>query len=64
MSVSLPRPCLVFRADQQQVFHTYTYSTAAWLSLQSLPLIAGPSMIVSMLLDETRPASGMCLPRY
>ncbi|KAJ5297677.1 hypothetical protein N7508_007926 [Penicillium antarcticum] len=41
------------------VFHAYTYSTAAWLSLQSLPLIAGPSMIVSMLLDETRPASSM-----
>ncbi|KAJ5440907.1 Glutathione S-transferase/chloride channel C-terminal [Penicillium cf. griseofulvum] len=39
------------------VFRTYTYSTAAWLLLQSLPLIAGPSIIVTMLLDETRPAS-------
>ncbi|KAJ5203107.1 hypothetical protein N7449_005186 [Penicillium cf. viridicatum] len=41
------------------VFRTYTYSTAAWLALQSLPLIAGPSMIVTMLLDETRPVSPM-----
>ncbi|KAJ5779511.1 Glutathione S-transferase/chloride channel C-terminal [Penicillium paradoxum] len=39
------------------VFRAYTYSTAAWLALQSLPLIAGPSMIVTMLLDETRPAT-------
>ncbi|KAJ5505714.1 Glutathione S-transferase/chloride channel C-terminal [Penicillium expansum] len=41
------------------VFHAYTYSTAAWLALQSLPLIAGPSIIVTMLLDETRPVSPM-----
>ncbi|KAJ5781543.1 Glutathione S-transferase/chloride channel C-terminal [Penicillium psychrosexuale] len=41
----------------RQVFRAYTYTTAAWLSLQSLPLIAGPSMIVTLLLDETRPAS-------
>ncbi|CAG8255959.1 unnamed protein product [Penicillium nalgiovense] len=42
-----------------QVFRAYTYSTAAWLSLQSLPLITGPSMMVTMLLDETRPVSPM-----
>ncbi|KAJ5606184.1 Glutathione S-transferase/chloride channel C-terminal [Penicillium lagena] len=41
------------------VFHAYTYSTAAWLSLQSLSLMAGPSMIIAMLLDEARPASSM-----
>ncbi|CAG7996732.1 unnamed protein product [Penicillium salamii] len=41
------------------VFHAYTYSTAGWLLMQSLTLIAGPSMIVTMLLDETRPASPM-----
>ncbi|CAL5874623.1 uncharacterized protein PFLUO_LOCUS8920 [Penicillium psychrofluorescens] len=41
------------------VFHAYTYSTAGWLSLQSVPLIAGPSMIIAMLLDESRPASAM-----
>ncbi|OQE20733.1 hypothetical protein PENFLA_c016G07538 [Penicillium flavigenum] len=41
------------------VFRAYTYSTAAWLSLQSLPLITGPSMMVTMLLDETRPVSPM-----
>ncbi|KAJ5168238.1 GPN-loop GTPase 1 [Penicillium canariense] len=42
-----------------KVFQTYTYSTAAWLSLQSVPLMVGPSMIVAMLLDETRPASSI-----
>ncbi|XHG01306.1 hypothetical protein AWENTII_004693 [Aspergillus wentii] len=42
-----------------QVFYAYTYSTAGWLSLQSLPLIVSPRMIVSMLLDETRPPSAM-----
>ncbi|KAJ5089450.1 hypothetical protein N7532_008134 [Penicillium argentinense] len=41
------------------VFHAYTFSTAAWLSLQSVSLITGPSMVVAMLLDETRPASSM-----
>ncbi|KAJ5221750.1 uncharacterized protein N7469_010637 [Penicillium citrinum] len=41
------------------VFHAYTYSTAAWLSLQGLPLIAGPKMIAAILLDETRPASSI-----
>ncbi|KAJ5679465.1 hypothetical protein N7462_007709 [Penicillium macrosclerotiorum] len=40
-----------------KVFQTYTYSTAGWLSLQSLPLILSPGVIVAMLLDETRPAS-------
>lgn len=42
-----------------KVFHAYTYSTAGWLALQSVPLIAGPSMIVAMLAEETRPASCM-----
>ncbi|KAJ5133634.1 hypothetical protein N7448_001343 [Penicillium atrosanguineum] len=41
------------------VFNAYTYSTAGWLSLQSLFLITGPSMLVSMLLDESRPASSI-----
>ncbi|KAJ5138601.1 Glutathione S-transferase/chloride channel C-terminal [Penicillium bovifimosum] len=39
------------------VFLLYVYSTAAWLSIQSLALIAGPSMIITMLLDETRPST-------
>ncbi|KAJ5217281.1 hypothetical protein N7468_010289 [Penicillium chermesinum] len=39
------------------VFQIYTYSTSAWLALQSVPLIAMPSMIVALLLDETRPAT-------
>lgn len=46
----------------QKVFQTYTYSTAAWLSLQSLALLVSPSVIVAMLLDETRPASGTTTP--
>ncbi|KAL1999335.1 hypothetical protein VTN02DRAFT_4665 [Thermoascus thermophilus] len=41
------------------VFYVYTYSTAAWLAIQGIPLIASPQMIVTMLLDETRPASAI-----
>ncbi|KAE8349338.1 hypothetical protein BDV28DRAFT_62958 [Aspergillus coremiiformis] len=39
------------------VFYAYTYSTAGWLSLQSLPLIMVPRIMTTLLLDETRPAS-------
>ncbi|KAL2869896.1 uncharacterized protein BJX67DRAFT_378941 [Aspergillus lucknowensis] len=39
------------------VFYAYTYSTAAWLSLQSAALISIPQGISAMLLDETRPAT-------
>ncbi|KAJ5088436.1 hypothetical protein N7456_012052 [Penicillium angulare] len=44
--------------DQDNSFTRYLRATA-WLSLQSLPLVAGPGMIVAMLLDETRPASSI-----
>ena len=47
-----------------KVFRAYTYSTAAWLSLQSVPLIAGPSMIVAMLQDESRPATRKLLSPF
>ncbi|EQL34483.1 hypothetical protein BDFG_03635 [Blastomyces dermatitidis ATCC 26199] len=39
------------------VFYAYTYSTAAWLSLQGIPLVATPKMIIMILLDEARPPS-------
>ncbi|KAL3492426.1 hypothetical protein BJX62DRAFT_203057 [Aspergillus germanicus] len=39
------------------VFYAYTYSTAAWLSLQSAALISVPQGISAMLLEETRPAT-------
>ncbi|OJD15578.1 hypothetical protein AJ78_04168 [Emergomyces pasteurianus Ep9510] len=39
------------------VFYGYTYSTAAWLSLQGIPLVAAPKMIILILLDEARPPS-------
>lgn len=42
-----------------QVFYAYTYSTGAWLLLQSIPLIGMPRMITTMLLDEARPPSRM-----
>ncbi|KAF7716901.1 Uncharacterized protein PECH_000708 [Penicillium ucsense] len=41
------------------VFRAYTYSTAGWLSLQSLPLILSPGMITALMLDETRQASSV-----
>ncbi|KAL4776500.1 hypothetical protein BDW60DRAFT_176474 [Aspergillus nidulans var. acristatus] len=39
------------------VFYAYTYSTSAWLGLQSAALISIPQGISAMLLDETRPAT-------
>ncbi|KAF9887768.1 hypothetical protein FE257_009574 [Aspergillus nanangensis] len=39
------------------VFYAYTYTTAGWLSLQSLALITVPHAITTLLLAETRPAS-------
>ena len=40
------------------VFYAYTYSTAAWLSLQALPLLLSPKLIVTMLSVETRGPTG------
>ncbi|KAF5856692.1 hypothetical protein ETB97_007011 [Aspergillus alliaceus] len=42
------------------VFYVYTYSTAGWLSLQSVSLITVPQIMTTLLLDETRSASGEC----
>ncbi|RDW65888.1 uncharacterized protein DSM5745_09627 [Aspergillus mulundensis] len=39
------------------VFYAYTYSTSAWLALQSAALISVPQGISAMLLEETRPAT-------
>ncbi|KAB8068164.1 hypothetical protein BDV29DRAFT_74076 [Aspergillus leporis] len=39
------------------VFYAYTYSTAGWLSLQSICLITVPQIMTSLLLDEARSAS-------
>ncbi|KAK2791154.1 hypothetical protein FQN52_005110 [Onygenales sp. PD_12] len=36
------------------VFYTYTYSTAAWLAIQGIPLVATPRMITMILMDEAR----------
>ncbi|MCJ1484664.1 hypothetical protein MMC06_004837 [Schaereria dolodes] len=36
------------------VFYSYTYSTAAWLGIQAMPLILSPKLIVTMLALETR----------
>ncbi|RAH47458.1 uncharacterized protein BO66DRAFT_434095 [Aspergillus aculeatinus CBS 121060] len=41
------------------VFYAYTYSTAGWLGLQSLALIAVPEMMTTMLLTETRDPSSL-----
>ncbi|GAQ33956.1 hypothetical protein AKAW_01727 [Aspergillus niger] len=39
------------------VFYAYTYSTAGWLSLQSVALIAVPEMMTTMLEQESRQPS-------
>ncbi|OJJ82183.1 uncharacterized protein ASPGLDRAFT_37485 [Aspergillus glaucus CBS 516.65] len=37
------------------VFYAYTYTTAGWLSVQSAALTVAPQIIMTTLLDETRP---------
>ncbi|KAL1846535.1 hypothetical protein Plec18170_009114 [Paecilomyces lecythidis] len=41
------------------VFYTYTYGTAVWLSVQGFLFLVSPKMMVAMLLDETRPPSAI-----
>ncbi|OJJ74801.1 hypothetical protein ASPBRDRAFT_40009 [Aspergillus brasiliensis CBS 101740] len=41
------------------VFYAYTYSTAGWLSLQSVALIAVPEMMTTMLEQESRQPSSI-----
>ena len=37
-----------------QVFYAYTYTTAGWLGVQSIALIAAPQLVTTSLLEETR----------
>ncbi|KAI2863351.1 hypothetical protein CBS12448_3908 [Aspergillus niger] len=41
------------------VFYAYTYSTAGWLSLQSIALITVPEMMTTMLEQESRQPSSI-----
>jgi len=40
------------------VFTTYTYSTAGWFSLQALPLLLSPKLIVTLLSVESLNPTG------
>jgi len=40
------------------VFYAYNYSTAGWLSLQALPLLLSPKLIVTLLSAESRNPTG------
>jgi hypothetical protein len=44
-----------------KVFYTYTYSSAAWLTLQALPLITSPTIMVTLLSPEVREPTGKFL---
>ncbi|GAM41620.1 hypothetical protein TCE0_042f14873 [Talaromyces pinophilus] len=39
------------------VFYLYTYGSSAWLALQGLALVATPKLIITLLIDDTRPPS-------
>ncbi|EED24236.1 conserved hypothetical protein [Talaromyces stipitatus ATCC 10500] len=39
------------------VFNLYTYGSSAWLALQGLALVATPKLIITLLIDDTRPPS-------
>lgn len=40
------------------VFYAYTYSTAAWLGIQAVPLLIFPKLIVTMLSVDARKPTG------
>jgi len=40
-------------------FYSYTYGTAGWLSLQAVPLIISPRIIVTLLSPEVRDSSAL-----
>ncbi|EKG19481.1 hypothetical protein MPH_03345 [Macrophomina phaseolina MS6] len=39
------------------VFYSYTYGTAAWLTVQAMPLITSPTMIAALLSPQVREAT-------
>lgn len=43
---------------KMDVFYSYTYGTAAWLSLQALPLIVSPTILITLLSPEVREPTG------
>lgn len=45
------------------VFYMYTYSTAAWLGIQAVPLVMAPKLIVTMLSADTRQPTGVLRAR-
>jgi hypothetical protein len=61
MTLSAPNgehPVTVKETDNRlKVYYFYSYGTAAWMSIQSLPLIASPTMIVTLLSPEVREPS-------
>lgn len=42
----------------------YATSTAAWLSLQAIPLLISPKLIVTMLSPDARRPTGLPIPPY
>ena len=47
-----------------QVFYAYTYSTAAWLGLQAVPLLVAPKLITTMLSSEAHSITGRSALAY
>ena len=41
-----------------KVFYAYTFGTAAWLSVQALPLLVAPKLITTMLSSEAHSITG------
>ncbi|KAG9228336.1 hypothetical protein BJ875DRAFT_477749 [Amylocarpus encephaloides] len=44
---------------KMDVFYSYTYGTAGWLTLQALPLIVSPTIIITLLSPEVRDPTGL-----
>lgn len=53
-----PPPSSLSSFPTMDVFYAYNYSTAGWLSLQALPLLLSPKLIVTLLSAESRNPTG------
>jgi hypothetical protein len=54
MDVSMRTNVKDATADKLKVFYAYTYGSAGWLALQSLPLIISPTIMITLLSPEVR----------
>lgn len=46
---------------KMDVYYSFSYGTAAWLSLQAFPLVVSPTIIITLLSPDVREPTGLYL---